>query len=213
MKLRAAGVQMDSETAFDAGATAIHSSPPRGSGSPEVLGTLLAALEESRPVRFEHRPTRTAPFVTRTVEPWGVVTHQGRWYLVGHDRDREQTRTFRLTRIASVAPFGKAGAVSRPDDVDLRAIVSAAVDRSGPPSTARVWVAADRAAGLRRMAKASDPGDFGGRRGSVLQIEMRSVDGLTRQVLGAGTDAVVISPPELRDTVIVGLKSLAGAGS
>jgi proteasome accessory factor B len=63
------------------------------------------------------------------------------------------------------------------------------------------------------MAKASDPGDFGGRRGSVLQIEMRSVDGLTRQVLGAGTDAVVISPPELRDTVIVGLKSLAGASS
>jgi proteasome accessory factor B len=210
MKLRAAGVHMDSESAFDAGATAIHSSAPRGIGSPEVLGTLLAALEDGRPVRFEHRSSRTAPYVTRTVEPWGVVTHQGRWYLVGHDRDRGQTRTFRLTRIATVTPFGKAGDVARPGDVDLRAIVGAAVDRSGPAITAHVWVAADRAAGLRRMAKGGEPGNHNGRQGSVLHIEMRSVDGLTRQVLGAGTDAVVIDPPELRNTVIDGLKALQG---
>jgi proteasome accessory factor B len=213
MKLRAAGVQMDPDTGFDAGATAIHSSAPRGIGSPEVLGTLLAALDESRPVRFEHRSSRTAPYVTRTVEPWGVVTHQGRWYLVGHDRDREQTRTFRLTRIASVTPFGKAGEVTRPGDVDLRAIVDAAVDRSGPPIAARVWVASGRAAGLRRMARSVEPGEFEGRDGSVLEIEMRSVDGLTRQVLGAGIDAVVMDPAELRDAVIEGLKNLAGASS
>jgi proteasome accessory factor B len=210
MKLRAAGVQMDSEAGFDAGATAIHSSAPRGIGSPEVLGTLLAALDESRPVHFEHRSSRTSPYVTRTVEPWGVVTHQGRWYLVGHDRDREQTRTFRLTRITSVTPFGKAGEVTRPADADLRAIVGAAVDRLGPPTAARVWVAAGRAAGLRRMARGDEPADLEGRHGSILEIEMRSVDGLTRQVLGAGTDAVVIGPPELRNTVVDGLKNLAG---
>ena len=45
-------------------------------------------------------------------EPWGVVTHRGRWYLVGHDRDRDDTRTFRLSRIdadnAALAEAAKA---------------------------------------------------------------------------------------------------------
>jgi proteasome accessory factor B len=212
MKLRAAGVQMDPESAFDENSTAIHSSTPQGIGSPAVLGSLLSALDESRPVRFEHRPGPTSPHVTRTVEPWGVVTHLGRWYLVGHDRDREQTRTYRLTRILSVTPFGKVGELTRPTNIDLRQIVADAVDRSGPVVTARVWVAENRAAGLRRIATSAEPGTHAGRVGSILNISMKSTDGLTRQVLAAGTEALVLDPPELRDNVISELKILSEAG-
>ncbi|WP_020108993.1 YafY family protein [Nocardia sp. 348MFTsu5.1] len=210
MKLRAAGVQM--ESAFDENSTAIHSSTPQGIGSPAVLGSLLSALDESRPVRFEHRPGPTSPHVTRTVEPWGVVTHIGRWYLVGHDRDREQTRTYRLTRILSVTPFGKVGELTRPANIDLRQIVADAVDRSGPVVTARVWVAENRAAGLRRIATSAEPGTHAGRAGSILNISMKSTDGLTRQVLAAGTEALVLEPPELRDNVISELHILSEAG-
>lgn len=211
MKLRAAGVQMDPGSAFDENSTAIHSSAPQGIGSPAVLGALLSALDENRPVRFEHRPGPTSPHVTRTVEPWGVVTHLGRWYLVGHDRDRGQTRTYRLTRILSVTPFGRAGELTRPSNVDLRQIVADAVDRSGPAVTAHVWVAENRAAGLRRIATSSQPGEHKGRAGSILSIAMRSTDGLTRQVLGAGTDAFVLDPPELRENVIKELDKLSEA--
>ena len=60
-------------------------------------------------MQFPHRPSRSEPYTTRTVEPWGVVTDRGRWYLVGHDRDRDATRTFRLSRIgADVTPIGTA---------------------------------------------------------------------------------------------------------
>ncbi len=64
-------------------------------------------------MQFPHRPSRSEPYITRTVEPWGVVTDRGRWYLVGHDRDRDAVRTFRLSRIgAEVTPIGPAGAVT-----------------------------------------------------------------------------------------------------
>src|ERR1700756_426227 len=68
-------------------------------GSEDVLGALLSAIDSAQAVQFPHRPSRTEPYTVRTVEPWGVVTEKGRWYLVGHDRDRGATRTFRLSRI------------------------------------------------------------------------------------------------------------------
>jgi proteasome accessory factor B len=54
-----------------------------------VLGILLSAIDSGQAVQFPHRPARSEPYTTRTVEPWGVVTDRGRWYLVGHDRDRD----------------------------------------------------------------------------------------------------------------------------
>src|SRR3954447_22451715 len=121
LKLRAAGVDVD---AGDAGVAITSTAGMPGiRGSEEVLGILLAAINTGQAVQFPHRPARSEPYTTRTVEPWGVVTDRGRWYLVGHDRDRDATRTFRLSRIGSdVKPVGPAGAVE-PQGVDLREIV------------------------------------------------------------------------------------------
>ena len=66
-----------------------------------MLGILLAAIDAGQAVTFPHRPSRSEPYTLRTVEPWGVVTYRGRWYLVGHDRDRDADRTFRLSRIGA----------------------------------------------------------------------------------------------------------------
>ncbi|MFJ3338472.1 helix-turn-helix transcriptional regulator [Streptomyces sp. NPDC086766] len=43
----------------------------------------------------------------RDVDPYGVVFHTGRWYLVGHDHLRDDLRTFRIDRVASVHPRTK----------------------------------------------------------------------------------------------------------
>ena len=108
LKLRAAGVDVDP---LDAGAPVAIASPagvPGLRGSEDVLGILLSAIDSRQAVQFPHRPSRAEPFTTRTVEPWGVVTERGRWYLVGHDRDRDDTRVFRLSRIgAEVTPSGR----------------------------------------------------------------------------------------------------------
>src|SRR6201994_3459932 len=115
LKLRAAGVDVDP---LEDGAPVAIASPegvPGLRGSEEILGILLSAIDSRQAVQFPHRPSRAEPYTKRTVEPWGVVTEKGRWYLVGHDRDREATRTFRLSRIgAEVTAIGPAGEVSTP---------------------------------------------------------------------------------------------------
>lgn len=209
MKLRAAGVQLDAE-AVDP----IRPTPPRGLGSESVLGSVLAAINEGRPVRFDHRPGRAQPYVERTLEPWGVVTHGGRWYLVGHDRDRDAPRTFRLSRIGgAVRPFGDAGSVQVPADVNLRELVAAAVTRGDagrPLATAKLWVAEGRGGGLRRMAKSDRAETRAGRPGTILEVAIWSMEAMTRQVLAGGPDVVVLEPKELRDNVVEALTAMAG---
>ncbi|WP_264991217.1 WYL domain-containing protein, partial [Mycobacterium kiyosense] len=184
-------------------------------GSEDVLGILLAAIESRQAVQFPHRPSRAEPYVTRTVEPWGVITEKGRWYLVGHDRDRNATRTFRISRIgAGVKPVGEPGAVRVPDGLDLSAIVAAAVAEAEAPSGAQatVWVADGRATALRRAGRSLGPRRLAGRDGEVIEIDIGSSDRLARDVTGYGADAIVVAPPSLREDVLDRLRAAAGIG-
>ncbi|MGV0837938.1 helix-turn-helix transcriptional regulator [Mycolicibacterium thermoresistibile] len=211
LKLRAAGIDID---AVDA-PIAITSSAalPGLRGSEEVLGVLLNAIDNGQAVQFSHRPSRTEPYRIRTVEPWGVVTDRGRWYLVGHDRDRDDTRTFRLSRIDSdVKPIGPTGAVHPPDDVNLREIVQRAVGEwPSSGEQARVWVADGRAVTLRRQATATAPMTLGGRAGELLTLEVGTQDRLAREITSYGADAVALEPQSLRDDVVARLRAHAKA--
>lgn len=197
LKLRAAGVQVDRDPA--ATITAV---PARTRGSDSALGKLLAAIDAGRSVHFPHRGTRTEPWVERTVQPWGVVTLHGRWYLVGHDTDREATRTFRLSRIGDdVVAFGPANSVHKPDGVDLRAVVEAVTATGSVAGTATVWVADGRAHELRRLGTERGRREIGSRSGTVLEIPVRSWDWTAHLITGHGEDALVLDPRELRDEV------------
>jgi predicted DNA-binding transcriptional regulator YafY len=35
----------------------------------------------------------------RHVDPWGILFRRGHWYVVGHDHDRGEQRSFRADRI------------------------------------------------------------------------------------------------------------------
>ncbi len=211
LKLRAAGldVRADDELVVSA------SLSPKTVGSEAALAALLAAIDAATAVTFDYRPGAAASTTRRTLEPWGIVTHRGRWYVTGHDRDRQDTRTFRLSRISEVTPTGTHGEVVVPEGTDIQQIVATAVDSAAgaDTGTARIWLAHDRAAGLRRIATRIESESLDGEPGDVVTIEIRSRTTLARMVLGAGADAVVLSPPELRDTVIGALDQLSGVTS
>jgi proteasome accessory factor B len=213
LKLRAAGVEVDP---FDTGAPVAIASPagvPGLRGSEDVLGTLLSAIDFGQAVQFAHRPSRAEPYTTRTVEPWAVVTDKGRWYLVGHDRDRDATRTFRLSRIgAEVTPIGPAGAVTVPEGIDLRKVVADTVAETPAGGQARVWIADGRATALRRAGRSVAARQLAGRGGEVIELDIGSVDALARDVAGYGADAVVLEPQSLRDDVLARLRAQAGDG-
>ncbi len=205
LKLRAAGVDVDPDAPV---AIASPAGVPGLRGSEEVLGILLSAIASRQAVEFPHRPSRAEPYMTRTVEPWGVVTEKGRWYLVGHDRDRDATRTFRLSRIgADVTPIGPPGAVTVPDGADLRKIVAQTVTEWPAGGQARVWVADGRATALRRAGRSIVAQQVAGRDGEVIELGIGSADQLARDIAGYGADAVVLEPQSLREDVLARLRS------
>ncbi|AFU03305.1 transcriptional regulator [Nocardia brasiliensis ATCC 700358] len=205
LKLRAAGVHVET----DATVAAVPAVPARTRGSEPVLGKLLAAIDAGQAVRFEHRGAINAPYLMRDVEPWGVVTHHGRWYLVGHDRDRDAVRSFRLSRIGDdVTPYGPANTVRKPDGIDLRAIVSQVTSSAPVSGTATVWVADGRGRELRRIGQVTGERTIGGRAGAVVELPVRSRDWIARLITGLGPDAVVLAPEELRTDVVNRLRSV-----
>lgn len=205
LKLRAAGIHVETDTVM----ASVPAVPAHTRGSEPVLGKLLTAIDEGRAVRFEHRGAVTAPYLMREVEPWGVVTYRGRWYLVGHDRAKNATRTFRLSRIGDeVTPFGPRNGVRKPDDVDLREIVTRVTGTAPVTGAATVWVAEGRGREIRRLGRVLGGKTIGGRVGSVVEVPIRSRDWIARLVTGLGPDAVVLTPPELRDDVIARLRSV-----
>lgn len=84
---------------------------PRGreTVSPQVLLGLARAARGRVRVRFEYAD-RTGTRSMRDVEPYHVVSLNQRWYLMAHDTDRDDWRTFRLDRVAKeslhVTTFG-----------------------------------------------------------------------------------------------------------
>jgi proteasome accessory factor B len=209
LKLRAAGVDVD---AADSG-IAITSTAllPGLRGSEDVLGILLSAIDSGQAVQFPHRPSRTDPYTTRTVEPWGVVTDRGRWYLVGHDRARDAPRTFRLSRIGDdVTPIGPPGVVKPPEGINLREIVDRVVSDPAGGTRARVWVATGRATALRRRGTIVGSRTLGDRDGDELSLEYGMADPLAREIASYGPDAIALEPQSLRDDVLARLRAQAG---
>ncbi|RJO68440.1 WYL domain-containing protein [Nocardia panacis] len=205
LKLRAAGIHVET----DAAVASVPAVPARTRGSEPVLGKLLAAIDAGQAVRFEHRGAINAPYLMRDVEPWGVVTHHGRWYLVGHDRQRDAVRTFRLSRIGEdITAYGPVNTVHKPEGVDLRAIVARVTGSAPVTGSATVWVAERRGRELRRAGTVVAERAIGGRSGAVLELPVRSHDWVARLITGLGPDAVVLEPAALRADVIARLRSV-----
>ena len=195
-KLRAAGVDVDPHATL--GVEPVVTVDP-------AFGPLTSAARDRRAVTFTYRAPEVDDPATRRLEPWGVVCWQGRWYVVGHDRDRGATRCFRLSRIVGpVRASGPARAFAPPRDVDL---ISHVAQRFGPVAhTGRAFVTVrpGRAAGLRRWAVDVVPGPDSDR----LTVPYADVERLAGTLVGYGADVRVEGPPELRETVIQQLKEV-----
>jgi proteasome accessory factor B len=201
-KLEAAGVEM---VALPDGLQ------PRVETTGAAFPALAAAVHEARVVTFDYRTgASTGEPARRSVEPWGLVVRRGRWYLVGHDRDRGATRVFRLSRIVGTPrAVGPAGAVTRPADLDLTAAV-ASYDAEAPTATAVLRVRAGRGLGLRRLATETVPGDDGW---DTVHLAYADAERLADLVLPYGDDVVVQAPEEAIATVVGRLRALAGEKS
>ena len=200
VKLKAAGVDVDSSRT-------IPLRPRLDAGEP-AFEPCYAAARDRRLLEFGYqRPDEDAP-ARRRVQPWGVVAWHGRWYLVGHDLDRDAPRVFRLSRVVGAPKAtGPAGAFEPPAGLDLADVVAGQV--SGEEHVVVVRARPGTAIGLRRHATPLGPADDGDDR---LQVRTTEPGQLADQLATLGADVVVESPAEVRDAVVARLTRLAAMG-
>jgi proteasome accessory factor B len=177
--------------------------PVSAVAAPAALSALFEAVLEHREVSFTYGSE------SRHLQPHRLQYEQGRWYVSGHDVDRDATRSFRLDRIGGAVTTGEPGAFDPPDDlpgVRLRPWELG----EGAPITAHVLLE-ETVAG---PVLAEDPDLVVSERrrdGSVVvELQVRSEAGLRSFVLSHLDRAELLDPPELRQDLITWLQALVG---
>jgi proteasome accessory factor B len=174
-----------------------------------ALATLFDAFRHRSVVTFTHRGN------SRTVEPWGLSSKRGQWYLVGWDRDRQAIRAFRADRISGDVQVGPHDAFEvpsefRPDDhIEDRPWMLG----DDAPVVVRLNVDADqaeRARGEFRGEASFSPGPDG-----TVEVEVNVTNraAFRSVVLDFLDHAEVTSPPEVRADIVHWLRRCASPAS
>jgi proteasome accessory factor B len=195
VKLKAAGLEVDRE--------ALDAVRPRLGAEEPSFEAMWEATVARRPVAFDYRrpggETRR-----RHLQPWGVVTSRGRWYVVGLDTDRDEPRMFRLSRVeGEVKADGRAHSYDVPEGTDLRSL-GQSLQPASPDQRAVVLARTSAAHGLRRWARLDERGVIGPDGSSAwdrLSLEFGDREAFLNEVLGFLDAVVVEEPAELREAV------------
>jgi proteasome accessory factor B len=174
-----------------------------------ALPALFDAYRTRSTVRFTYRGER------RHMDPWGILFRRGHWYVVGHDRDRGEQRSFRVDRIDGEVDAGAAGGFDPPARLEPGALLRDEPWRYGEeePVAARVLVDASQAVavvdqiGGAAVVERRDDGSV------VLELPVTNTAAFRSFVLGLLDAAEVLGPPELRAEMVDWLEAVAGGAA
>ena len=198
-KLRAAGVGVDE--------SALTVLEPQLATEEPAFDAVFEAVTGATPISFAYWRPGASSSSTRRLEPWGIVSWHGHWYVVGHDRDREAPRMFRVSRISGdVTPIGPPGSSVAPADLDLRALASSLAPPT-PHASATVRIRDGAGEPLRRQALGITSADDGW---SEVELPFASASSLAEELSSYGPDVVVVAPAEVRDAVLTRLRAVSG---
>jgi proteasome accessory factor B len=150
----------------------------------------------------------------RRVEPWGLTSKFGHWYLVGRDLDVGEMRVFRADRIGGEIVATEPGAFTVPPDFRADAYLE---DQpweygSGRALPVRIRVDAGPTAELAGEIPPDTPIEREADGAAVIELAVVNLDGLRSFVLGFMDHAEVLSPPEARTAITDWLDAIVAAG-
>ena len=180
---------------------------PRLGGGEPAFEPVKDAVLASATVRFDYARAGEGSSRSRHVEPWNLTAWHGRWYLVGHDLDRDAPRVFRLSRITStVARTAEGPTREVPADLDPVSMIAATQGGEPQPSPAVLRVRPGTGHALRRRARTVGSVD---EHWDQIDLDHGDLDAFAAEIAGHGPDVVVEQPLELRDAVIARLEAVA----
>jgi predicted DNA-binding transcriptional regulator YafY len=163
-----------------------------------VLSSLGQACHRSERVRFSYADRRQQRS-ERLVEPYRLVRVGPRWYLVGHDCDRRDCRTFRLDRLSALERIGTTFTLVDPPDA-ASFVRSGLTQRAWPyEARIRVRVPSEEVATVipgAAAVTAEGPGV------SVLDVGGYSPEHLVRYLAGLAVPCEVVSPDTARAALV-----------
>jgi proteasome accessory factor B len=168
-----------------------------------ALPALFEAVRSRSSVTFEYRSEQ------RRIDPALLRFRQGRWYVVGFDRDRDAARTFRVDRIEGSPSTGKPGSAVLPEGFDAEAALPDEPWKIGEDETRPVRVLVDSLEGPRVVQQLGE-NSVSERRGDgsvVVELQVANEEALISWVLALGPHAEVLSPPEVRAGIVEWLGS------
>src|SRR5262245_17969590 len=177
--------------------------------SPEMpgrLGKLEGAISKQRTIKFPYYSISRNRHGERTVNPYGLLSDNGSWYLIGQDLDRKDIRTFRVSRIRGDIRF----ATRRERDFRIPADFDIDGYRGRPPwqigdivGEARVELAGDTAWWVERAY-----GNAGRLEDDVFVTDYSSAPQLAAWILRQDGRAIPLEPDELRREVAHALRTV-----
>ncbi len=181
--------------------------------SPELqgrLGKLEGAISKQRTVKFRYWSIYRDEEEERTLNPFALLPENGSWYVIGHDLERDDIRTFRVSRIRSDIRFAtrRERDFRLPAEFDVENFRGRAEWQFGDiVGEAKIEVAPDTAWWVQRA--------YGGERNHVeadtFITQYASSSLLARWILRQDGRAVPLAPSELRRLVVEGARAARAA--
>lgn len=164
----------------------------------DAFDIITTAITHRYRISFYYQRDRAADLVDRWMDPWGLVHHGHKLYLVGFDVERGEPRSFRTAKISEVAPLPMTAADRAeygefhpaPEGVDLQALVDEQLRRSRTLITARIKVA-ESSRHLFEHRGITEPD-------GTITIEAVDLDAFVRECLPLAPEVEILAPPEAR---------------
>ena len=150
----------------------------------------------------------------RRLDPFGLLTRDGFWYVTGFEHGAGERRTFRVDRIDGNVVVGAPDAFTVPADFDLaHALPDDPKAMGATPAEARVLVGAMRAAKVAREVGDDAVEERRGDGSIVVRVPCANRPAFRSWVLGLLDDAEVLGPDDVRAELVDWLRAVAGSAA
>ncbi len=160
-------------------------------------------------VRFAYVDKKGSPS-DRLVEPLRLVRSGWRWYLVARDIDRRDWRTFRMDRLRDPESVGTTFEIVDPPDPV--AMVTEGISMASFPFNARIRIPLPVEEATKQVPRtfAILEGTEGG---TLVELGAPSLDRMVAYLAGFSPPCEVLDPPELREALLLHVRSVLDANS
>ena len=164
----------------------------------EVLMALATAVRDEVRVRLDYERADGERF-ERRIEPYRVLSVEGRWYLFAWDLDREDWRTFRLDRMHAVHPSTFTFAARETPDIEHA--VRESITVAGYRAACTVRILAPYAQVAPMISARTGTLEADGEDACVLRAGADQLRWVAVHLAGMGLPVEVIDPPELLEEI------------